>query len=109
MRKTPVGRWHITHMEQWDEEYCNMEVQAFVEIKRDGTGSFQFGLVIGFIDWWEGDTSEECEWTWEGSCEYDELSGSGSLRVEENGSATGEIHIYGGDSSGFAAVRAKKP
>jgi hypothetical protein len=108
MRKTYLGLWHIKHMEQWDEDYCNMEVQAYIQLKRDGTGYFQFGLVQGEINWWEGDASEECEFTWAGSDECDEASGSGSLRVEKDGSATGEMHLHMGDSSDFAAIRAPK-
>ena len=26
------GKWHITEMETWGEDYFNMEVQAFIEI-----------------------------------------------------------------------------
>lgn len=27
-----TGTWHIYEMEQWDESYFNMEVQAYIEI-----------------------------------------------------------------------------
>jgi hypothetical protein len=39
------GRKHITEMENWDEDYFNMEVQAYIEIDERGAGDFQFGLV----------------------------------------------------------------
>ena len=41
------GTWRIVKMSNWDEEYCNMEVQAFINIKKSGAGEFQFGLVSG--------------------------------------------------------------
>jgi hypothetical protein len=44
------GIWHITEMENWDEDYFNMEVQAYIEIDERGSGDFQFGLVTGAID-----------------------------------------------------------
>jgi hypothetical protein len=44
------GIWHITEMENWDEDYFNMEVQAYIEIDNRGAGDFQFGLVTGAID-----------------------------------------------------------
>ena len=44
------GIWHIKEMENWDEDYCNMEVQAYIEIDERGAGDFQFGLVTGAID-----------------------------------------------------------
>jgi hypothetical protein len=37
-------------MEMWDEDYFNMEVQAYVRIDSEGLGEFQFGLVSGEID-----------------------------------------------------------
>ena len=42
-----VGTWHITDMEMWDADYVNMERQAFIEIRPDECGEFQFGLVFG--------------------------------------------------------------
>jgi hypothetical protein len=34
-----VGMWHITGMELWDDDYVNMERQAFVEIGSDNLRS----------------------------------------------------------------------
>lgn len=28
---TLEGTWHITDMENWDEDYFNMEVQAYIK------------------------------------------------------------------------------
>jgi hypothetical protein len=39
------GTWHITDMETWDEDYFNMEVQAYIEINDRASGNFHFGLV----------------------------------------------------------------
>lgn len=44
------GVWHIVEMDMWDEDYCNMEVQAFIRIGSNGIGDFQFDLVSGGID-----------------------------------------------------------
>ena len=84
------GLWHIYEMDFWDEDYFNMEVQAYIRI--DGNaGEFQFGLVTGDID---GKTvkhreEERFEFTWEGSEECDFASGSGwivaSGKDEEEG------------------------
>jgi hypothetical protein len=37
------GLWHITTMELWDEDYLNMEVQAFIRITRGGGSEFSPG------------------------------------------------------------------
>lgn len=57
------GKWHIYEMELWDEDYFNMEVQAFIEINKNDTGHFQFGLVSGYIDG-ESVGSDKLEFTW---------------------------------------------
>jgi hypothetical protein len=36
-------------MELWDEDYINMEVQAYIEVRSDNLGNFQFGLVSGYL------------------------------------------------------------
>lgn len=45
-----IGTWHIYAMEMWDESYFNMEVQAFIAVRPENLGSFQFGLVSGGLD-----------------------------------------------------------
>jgi hypothetical protein len=45
-----TGIWHIYEMEAWDEDYFNMEVQAYIRIDPDNLGVFQLGLVSGGID-----------------------------------------------------------
>src|SRR3954470_6726604 len=44
--KSPfLGRWHIVSMSNWDENYFNEEVQAYIEFEPDQRGEFQFGYV----------------------------------------------------------------
>jgi len=102
------GTWHITDMENWDEDYFNMEVQAYIEIDKRGSGDFQFGLVTGQIDGEivkEG-KSEKLEFTWEGSDENDEAFGSGWLKLKDKNELEGKIKFHQGDSSLFMAKRA---
>lgn len=46
-KNTLEGYWHIQEMEAWDEDYFNMEVQAYFQINANSLGDFQFGLVSG--------------------------------------------------------------
>ena len=103
-----VGTWHIYEMEQWNEDYFNMEVQAYITIDQGGSGDFQFGLVAGGLGGKfarDGDT-ERFEFTWEGNDECDEASGSGWLRLKSADEVEGSIKLHGGDRSAFAAQRA---
>lgn len=45
-----VGTWLIYEMEMWDEDYFDMEVQAYIEIDSNNRGDFQFGLVAGGLN-----------------------------------------------------------
>jgi hypothetical protein len=100
--------WYITEMENWDEDYFNMEVQAYIEIDKNGSGQFQFGLVSGQID---GEvvkerSEERFEFTWEGNDECDEAFGSGWLKLKDKNTLEGKIKFHLGDSSLFTAERA---
>ena len=110
--KSPfLGRWDIVSMSNWDEDYLNEEVQAFIEFDDRGGGSFQFGYVQGIIDYREGlRDGEPCvEWSWEGSDGADgtPTSGRGWAKLGDEG-LDGMIFIHQGDESEFEAERASK-
>ena len=104
-----TGTWHIYEMEMWDEDYFNMEVQAYINIQSNNQGDFQFGLVSGSLD---GDLetlglSERFSFTWEGQDEMDEASGSGWMQLVSEDEVEGFIKLHWGDSSIFKAKKAK--
>ena len=101
------GTWHIYEMGNWDEDYFNMEVQAYIEIDEKGAGDFQFGLVTGQIDGEvvKDKSGDKLEFTWSGGDENDEASGSGWLRLPDKNTLEGKIKFHGGDSSSFLAKR----
>ena len=103
------GTWHIYEMEMWDEDYFNMEVQAYVRIDSEGLGEFRFGLVSGEIDGEivEDGTDERFEFTWDGNDECDPALGSGWFRLKDKNSIEGRIKIHMGDNSAFSARRVK--
>ncbi|WP_293352530.1 MULTISPECIES: hypothetical protein [unclassified Microcoleus] len=101
------GKWRITEMDEWDSDYLDMEVEAYIEIDSKGSGEFQFGLVFGQID---GEVvknrgDERLEFTWEGNDESDTTFGSGWLKLNDKDSIEGRIKIHQGDSSGLVAER----
>jgi len=102
------GIWHIIQMDLWDEDYFNMEVQAFIRIDSNGYGDFQFGLVSGELDGEIVKTgnTERFEFTWEGDDELDPASGSGWLKFSGLQKLKGRIKFHQGDSSEFVATRA---
>ncbi len=103
------GTWNIYEMEMWDEDYFNMEVQAYLKIDSRGLGGFQFGLVSGEID---GEivqvgSEERFEFTWAGNDEMDPAAGSGWLKLKDKDNLEGRIKFHLGDRSTFKAKRAE--
>ncbi|HEX6746597.1 MAG TPA: hypothetical protein VF092_04820 [Longimicrobium sp.] len=104
-----IGKWHIYAMELWDASYFNMETQAFIEVRRDNLGSFQFGLVTGTLD---GSIEvrppkQRFVFTWGGSDEMDPAHGSGWLQLTGENELVGSIKFHLGDKSKFKARRAE--
>lgn len=104
-----TGTWHIYEMELWDEDYFNMDVQAYIKIEPDNDGFFQFGLVCGEIDGRIVDYADgtRFEFTWEGNDECDPVSGFGWVRIREKDELEGEFRLHRGDSSTFLARKAE--
>jgi hypothetical protein len=105
----PTGTWVITKMEQWDEDYFNMERQAFITIFGGGTGDFEFGTVSGGICGEFRETSHGVvfDFTWEGNEECDEVSGDGWFRSVDGKNGEGEIRFHQGDKSLFWAKKVR--
>jgi len=103
-----LGRWRIREMDEWDRDYLDLVVPAFLEFRADGQGAFQFGTVAGFIDYRvvQRGADVAVEWSWEGRSDTDPACGRGWAKIEA-GHLAGKIFIHQSDDSGFRAVRVK--
>ena len=111
--KTPSpfeGRWRITSMEMWAQDFVDAEVEGYFEFGPDGLGSFQFGYVSGEIDYRDGtrDGKPSVEWSWEGNDEMDPASGRG-WAVLDSDEIHGLIAFHQGDESEFVAKKKAQP
>lgn len=97
-----VGRWRIVWMSEWDQEYVDMEVPGNIIFAPAGQGSFQFGMVVGQIDWRL--RGHRVDFTWTGSCEADAMNGRGHAEIVD-GELRGHLYIHLGDDSTFHALR----
>ena len=104
--KVVLGRWRITGMEMWDVDYYDMEVPAYLAIRDNLLGEFQFGLVQGSLDARVSvvDGLARVEFSWEGCDENDPASGRGWMVVKGD-QAEGRFFFHQGDDSRFTAVR----
>jgi hypothetical protein len=108
--KSPfTGRWRITWMDQWEQDFVDEEVEGFFEFRPDGSGEFQFGYVRGEIDYRPStrDGKPCVEFTWDGNDEMDSAQGRG-WTVIEGDEIMGEIFFHQGDESEFKAEKQRK-
>lgn len=106
MEQAFVGNWRITEMEAWDADYFDMEVPAHITVRKDLTGEFQFGLVLGELDGRVEamDGFSRLEFSWSGFDENDPVSGRGWLQINGD-QAEGRIFIHLSDDSALKAER----
>ena len=104
MNASPVGRWRIVAMEQWDQDYVDMDSPGHITFMQGGTGQLHFGCVELELDWrFEADTGR-LEFTFSGFDEGDEVTGHGWAKAEGT-RLTGRLIFHEGDESGFEAAK----
>ena len=97
------GRWRIVETKLWDKDFLDMMEPAFIAFDGKTGGDFAFGCVTGSLH--SRPTSSGVVFTWEGNDEMDEASGDGWVKLQKDGSLTGEIRFHNGDDSTFKARR----
>jgi len=102
-----IGRRRLTRMSNWDNEFMDAEVPAFIEFTAGGRGEFHFGYVQCGIDW-EPEPRQGrpgLAFTFEGSDEMDPTRGRGWAVLRSDGSLSGRLYFHRGDDSSFSAKR----
>ena len=101
-----IGKWQITEMEMWNQDYVNEITEGHFTFEKDGIGYFQFGLVEGGIDFRveKFGSRERLDFSWAGLDENDPCTGRGYVSSNSDG-LEGRIYFHMGDESWF---RAKK-
>ena len=104
-----TGRWRITSMSAWEDDYLDEEVEAYIEFDEEGCGSFQFGYVRGIMDHYRTkmrDGKRVVQFSWDGGDGADgtPLDGIG-WAILDGDTLSGMICVHMGDDSEFVAKR----
>lgn len=92
-------------MEQWDQDFVDLEGPGFISFEKNGRGEMKFGAVSLQLNWeLNGDTG--LDFSFDGFDEMDEVSGRGLAKLEA-GLLVGRIRFHLGDSSKFTARKLK--
>jgi hypothetical protein len=99
-----IGRWRIVEADLWDRDYLDLVEPAYMTFNKDGRGEFAFGAM---------NATMELEYarrivffTWAGFDEGDEMTGSGSAELGDDGTVEIELSFDDGDDAVFKAQRA---
>jgi hypothetical protein len=101
------GRWRITEMDVWDNDFLDLVEEAHITFEGSSDGEIIFGALIGFLDVRDGsrDGSASAEFSWEGKDEMDTACGRGWATLGTSGRLVGHFFIHNGDESAFVAKR----
>jgi hypothetical protein len=108
MKSKYIGKWRITEMEYWEQDFIDLVVPGYILFKEGGEGSFQFGAVEGEIDYRIEEVGgiERLDFSWAGYDEGDPVCGRG-WAVINGDELQGGLYFHMGDDSWFKARRTK--
>lgn len=96
-----LGRWRITAMPDYTDDYPDMMGPAYILFEASGSGEFAFGCVTGQV--FGGGHGGAVQFRWTGNDEMDEAQGDGWAELQPDGSLAGAIRFHGGDEANFIA------
>jgi len=99
-----IGRWRIVEADLWDRDHLDLVEPAMLVIQDDGHGEIGFGALQAGLDLEYGRSM--VFFTWAGSDEMDEVTGSGSAELLEDGTLEIEFAYHLGDEAVLKAERA---
>lgn len=98
-----LGRWRIVESDIWEGEYLDLVGSATILFEAEGHGEFAFGAVEAGMDLEYGRTIVFFRWA--GCDEGDEVSGSGSAELNDDGTLEIELSFDNGDDAVLKARR----
>ena len=99
-----IGRWQIVEADLWERDYLDLVGPASMTIRADGCGEITFGAMQAGLDLEYSRSA--VFFTWAGFDEMDEVAGSGSAELQDDGSLNIEFSYHLGDEAILKAVRA---
>ena len=100
------GWWRITEASQWVNDGLDDLGPALISITGHGD-RLRMHCLLAHVS--VRPTKAGASFTWEGAWEYDQMRGTGSVKVGKDGKLHGRIKIKDGDESTFVAERSTAP
>ena len=98
-----LGHWRIVGSDIWEDDYLDLVGSAAIFFKAEGHGEFTFGCVQAGMDLEYARTM--IFFRWAGFDEGDEVTGSGSAQLNDDGTLEIELSFDNGDDVVLTARR----
>ncbi len=98
-----IGRWRIVEADLWDRSHLDLVAPAALVVRADGCGEIAFGAMQAGLDLEYGRST--VFFTWEGFDEMDEVHGSGSAELLDDGRLEIAFAYHHGDEAILKAIR----
>ena len=98
-----LGTWRIVEADLWDRDYLDLVEPASITLRADGRGEIAFGAMQASLDLEYAPST--IFFTWAGFDEMDDVSGSGSAELLDDGSLHIEFAYHLGDEAVLKAKR----
>ncbi len=100
------GWWRIVETSQWDDVDLNILGPALLSLTGHAD-RLRMHCLLAYVN--AKPTKTGVSFTWQGAWEFDQVSGTGSATLGNDGRLKGRIKIKDGDASIFIAKRATEP
>jgi len=100
------GWWRIVDTGTWANDGLDILGPALLSLTGYGD-RLRMHCLLAYVN--PRPTRNGVSFSWEGAWEYDQRSGTGSVKLGKNGKLEGTIRIKGGDDSTFVAERSEEP
>lgn len=100
------GWWRIVETGTWVDDGLDILGPAMLSL----TGyadRLRMHCLLAYVN--ARPTKTGVSFTWKGAWEFDQMSGTGSVRLNKDGRLQGKFRIKNGDDSTFVAERAEEP
>jgi hypothetical protein len=98
-----IGRWRIVEADLWDRDYLDLVEPATLTIGADGYGEIAYGAMQATL---ELEYSRSMVlFTWAGFDEMDEVTGTGSAELDDDGTIEIKFAYHLGDEAILKAER----
>ena len=100
------GWWRIVHTGTWVDDGLDLIGPALLSLTGYGD-RLRMHCLLAYVD--ARPNKASVSFSWRGAWEYDQMSGTGNVKLGKDGRLKGVIRIKHGDDSTFIAERADAP